>query len=116
MVLFAILIGNEVKTFAENLQDLPDASNVARVCLKHGRTQLTEIIENKPGASGSVKLYAYLAEKYGAIDTEAASEGLVLYAEHMDDARRQPGKHPNIDRLFRVQATGNTYSIWVEYV
>jgi len=38
----------------------------------------------------------------------AAAEGLAIYAEHTDDARLNPGKHPNIDRLFGVQASGNT--------
>jgi hypothetical protein len=25
--------------------------------------------------------------------------GLKLYAEHAEDARQHPGKHPNVDRL-----------------
>jgi hypothetical protein len=33
----------------------------------------------------------------------ASVEGLALYAEHTEDARIYPGKHPNIDRLLDVQ-------------
>jgi hypothetical protein len=29
-------------------------------------------------------------------------EGLTLFAEHTNDAEKNPGKHPNIDRLFKV--------------
>ncbi|MFN3397475.1 MAG: DUF2322 family protein [Sulfurimicrobium sp.] len=33
-----------------------------------------------------------------------------LYAEHTGDARRNPGKHPNIDRLFDIIHSGASYS------
>ena len=41
----------------------------------------------------------YLAQTYGAITPDAARKGLELFAEHADDARQFPGRHPNIDRL-----------------
>jgi len=63
-------------------------------------------IVNAPGTAGSFRVYAYLAEKYGGITPEAAAEGLAIFAEHTEDASLHPGKHPNIDRLFEVQATG----------
>ena len=34
----------------------------------------------------------------------AAARGLELFAEHTADARANPGKHPNIDLLFKVRA------------
>ena len=40
------------------------------------------------------------------IDARVAREGLELFAEHTQDARANPGKHPNIDRLFEL-ARGN---------
>lgn len=52
-----------------------------------------------PSITTSVKLY-------GAISAEAAKKGLELYAEHADDARAHPGKHPNIDRLLALMADG----------
>ncbi|MNL68949.1 hypothetical protein D3C87_1937510 [compost metagenome] len=57
-------------------------------------------IENKPGQTGSLVVYAALAALYGgSITPAAASLGLEWYAEHVADARAFPGKHPNIDRL-----------------
>jgi hypothetical protein len=35
---------------------------------------------------------------------DAAQEGLVIYAEHTEDAKLHKGKHPNIDRLLEVVA------------
>ena len=32
----------------------------------------------------------------------AARAGLEFYAEHTEDARANPGKHPNIDRLLEL--------------
>jgi hypothetical protein len=62
-----------------------------------------ETIENRPGSQGSLRIYQYLALKYGEINVAASVEGLALYAEHTEDARIYPGKHPNIDRLLDVQ-------------
>ncbi|QIL73737.1 DUF2322 family protein [Diaphorobacter sp. HDW4B] len=36
----------------------------------------------------------------------AASGGLELFAEHMEDAYLHPGNHPKIDHLFNVIAGG----------
>ncbi len=91
--------------FAENLAALPGADHLARIELHDGE-RLVAGIENRPGSAGSVKLYAWLAQQYGEINAEAAHEGLRLYAEHTEDARLHPGKHPNIDRLFAIADGG----------
>ena len=69
-------------------------------------------IENKPGQTGSLVVYAALAALYGgSITPAAASLGLDWYAEHTADALAFPGKHPNIDRL-RAWAQGtDTYRV-----
>lgn len=67
--------------------------------------QIVARIENKPGQSGSVRVYHALFQEFGAIDGLAAQKGLRLYAEHTQDAREFPGKHPNIDRLFQIIQT-----------
>ncbi|HEX5539657.1 MAG TPA: DUF2322 family protein [Methylophilaceae bacterium] len=36
---------------------------------------------------------------------------MALYAEHVEDAENHPGKHPNIDRLFDVIASGKPLSV-----
>ncbi len=96
--------------FAENLAALPATDQLSRVELI-GANGAIETIENKPGSAGSVRVYAYLAGKHGAIDAAAAAEGLALYAEHTADARANSGKHPNIDRLLRVVAGQDNYAV-----
>lgn len=89
--------------FQDNLATLPPADGLARIELD-GPGGVAGVIENRPGSQGSLRIYRYLALKYGAIDAAAAAEGLALYAEHTQDARAHPGKHPNIDRLLALQA------------
>jgi hypothetical protein len=51
-------------------------------------------------------VYNHLAQTYGSINLEAAKKGLEIFAEHTDDARTNPGKHPNIDRLIAIEQGG----------
>jgi hypothetical protein len=92
-------------SFADNLAALPAVDNLSRIELVDGDVVVASI-ENRPGSAGSVRLYAWLAQRFGRIDRDAAVEGLRLYAEHGEDARQYPGKHPNIDRLFAIAAEG----------
>jgi hypothetical protein len=92
-------------SFADTLKTLPDFGG-AELLLTDAGGNVLATIANAPGTAGSFRVYAYLAQKYGSINAAAAAEGLAIYAEHTDDARLNPGKHPNIDRLFGVQATG----------
>ena len=67
-------------------------------------------IENKPGQTGSLVVYAALAALYGGSITPAAARlGLEWYAEHTQDAQAHPGKHPNIDRLRAWAEGGESY-------
>lgn len=88
-------------TFADNLKQLPGVSHLAALELIDGDAVAARI-ENKPGQTGSLSVYNHLAQLYGAITPEAARKGLELYAEHSADARANPGKHPNIDRLLKL--------------
>jgi hypothetical protein len=94
--------------FADNLAALPAADHLAGVRL-HAPEGDETLIENKPGSAGSVRVYAHLANRHGEINAAAAEEGLALYAEHTEDARAHPGKHPNIDRLFHILTTGRAW-------
>lgn len=99
--------------FSENLAGLPEAQGRRlRLFDKQGRE--VAVIENAPGTAGSFRVYAYLAGKHGAINAGAAQEGLLIYAEHTGDARTNPGKHPNIDRLFGVREAGSELRAAVE--
>lgn len=92
--------------FADNLKQLPRISHLAAIQLLDADGTVAATIENKPGQAGSLSIYNHLGQIYGAITAEAAKKGLELYAEHTDDARQNPGKHPNIDRLLALGADG----------
>ena len=97
-------------SFAENLKKLPGISHLAAVNLLDKAETVVATIENKPGKAGSLAVYAALAAKHGSINTAAAEEGLAIFAEHTDDARANPGKHPNIDRLLDVLNSGQGFT------
>lgn len=96
--------------FAQRLAALPAVEDLAGLELSGPRGEV-ESIENRPGSAGSVRVYAYLAGRHGCIDAAAAAEGVEIYAEHTADARQNPGKHPNIDRLFEIITSKATYTV-----
>ena len=97
--------------FAETLKSLPGVSHLAAMNLVTVDGTLTATIENKTGQAGSLSIYNHLAQLYGAITPEAARKGLELYGEHSEDARLNPGKHPNIDRLFGLIERNETLRV-----
>lgn len=98
-------------SFAVNLKKLPGISHLAAINLLDAEGNLLVAIENKAGSQGSLAVYNHLAQTYGAITPEAARKGLELYAEHTEDARERPGKHPNIDRLIELVEQKKTLRI-----
>ena len=96
--------------FAENIKHLPGVSHLAALQLIEGDA-VVATIEHKSGQVGSLTVYNHLALTFGAITPQAANKGLELYAEHTEDARINPGKHPNIDRLIRLIDEGRTLRI-----
>lgn len=99
--------------FAENLAALPEAQG-KRLRLFDEQGAEKAVIENAPGTAGSFRVYACLAAEHGSINAEAARAGILIYAEHTEDARLNPGKHPNIDRLFEVLRTGVSLRVVLE--
>ncbi|NTV95145.1 MAG: DUF2322 family protein [Thiobacillus sp.] len=95
-------------SFAEVLAGLPEVGHLSGIELT-GPDGETARVENKPGSQGSLKVYAYLLERFGKLDRAAAEAGLIMYAEHTLDARANPGKHPNIDRLLAIVADGRAW-------
>src|SRR5512147_52995 len=98
--------------FADTLKTLPEFAG-ERLVLTDAAGAEVATIANGPGTAGSFRVYAHLAQQYGAINAEAAAEGLAIYAEHTEDASRHPGKHPNIDRLIAVLKTGEALNVRV---
>ena len=91
-------------TFKDNLQQMPGIDDVARIDLIDDTGATVATIENAPGKQGSLAVYHYLKQVFGALDAKAADHALQLFAEHTEDARNRPGAHPNIDRLFPIAA------------
>ena len=102
-----------MKAFAEILQDLPSIKHLAAMELMDG-DQLIARIENKPGQAGSLAVYYAVSQDSGVISRDEANRALELYAEHTEDAQLNPGKHPNIDRLFEIITAELSYSIQLE--
>lgn len=97
--------------FSDNLAQLPSMETVAAIELIDQTGTSVAKIENKPGQAGSLRVYGWLADTLGAITPEAAELGLKMYAEHTQDARTNPGKHPNIDRLLNIQTPEQTLQV-----
>lgn len=100
-----------MSVFATNLKSLPKVSHIESIALTDAEGNQVALIENKPGQAGSLSVYNHLAQMWGAINAEAAAKGLEIYAEHTEDARAHPGKHPNIDRLFDILKTGQALRV-----
>jgi hypothetical protein len=101
-----------MKRFTENLTTLPAVDHLARLDLYvDGSDTPSAVIENAPGKQGSLRIYYALAVEFGGIGPAAARKALELYAEHVDNARANPGKHPNIDRLLEIIESGRVYAV-----
>ncbi|MBJ6987404.1 DUF2322 family protein [Devosia sp. MC521] len=97
--------------FKENLGLLPAIDGVARIELVDGAGAVVATIENAPGKQGSLKVYQYLQQEFGALNVAAAEHGLLVFGEHTEDACNNPGAHPNIDRLIDVVSSGDALTI-----
>ena len=91
-------------TFKDNLQQLLPVDGVQRIDLVNGNGAVVANIENQPGKQGSLAVYQYLKQVFGTLDAKAAEHGLLVFAEHTEDARIRPGAHPNIDQLLAIAA------------
>lgn len=100
-------------SFKDNLQHLPAVDTVARIHLRDGKGAIVASIENEAGKQGSLAVYHYVQQQFGALDAAAADYALSLFAEHVPDARNRPGAHPNIDRLFAIADGGAPLTIEV---
>lgn len=91
-----------MQKFSDVMLKIDTAENVQEITLFDSNNEAAGSIPNMPGKSGSVRVYYHLYKQFGSISVEAATEGLSLFAEHTADAKENPGKHPNIDRLFNI--------------
>lgn len=90
-------------SFKKNLQSLPSTDDIQKLDLLNAVGEVVASIENQPGKQGSLAVYQLLLATFGQLNAAAATYGLLVFAEHTEDARNRPGVHPNIDRLFDIQ-------------
>jgi len=105
-----------MKQFGDVLLELDAVDSIVNIALFDSKGNEAAVIQNKPGSSGSVKVYYHLYKMFGSINVEAALEGLSLFSEHTADAKANPGKHPNIDRLLQIVEDDKPYSVKVTEV
>lgn len=98
-------------SFKENLALLPTIEGLSRIDLLDASGAVVAVIENQPGKQGSLAVYNYLSQAFDKLDAAAVAEGLKIFAEHTADAKARPGAHPNIDRLFAIEAGGEPLTI-----
>ncbi len=91
--------------------DLPDVSQIDRLELFDGDYTPVAVIENREGQRLSLQIYYKVALAFGGIGPKAANSALLRYGDHAEDARKNPGKHPNIDRLFEIIANDGHLSV-----
>ena len=97
--------------FKDILEILPTIDHLTGLDVLNGEAVIHHI-PAAPGKLGSLRLYNALAEKFnGKLDRTSAQKGLQLFAEHVEDARQFPGKHPNIDLLLHVIEQDLSYHI-----
>lgn len=94
-------------SFQDNLAAMPDVAHLSGLNVRNAQGETLHHIPAVQGKLGSLKLYNALAAEFGGkLDARAAERGLALFAEHVADAEANPGKHPNIDLLFKVNNEG----------
>ena len=88
--------------FKENLAQLTETEAIQSITI-YRKGELVRVIPNIPGKQGSVRVYAnILGFEDGNITSGDARRGLEIFDELVDESRRNPGKHPNIDTLLEV--------------
>jgi hypothetical protein len=99
------------QSFKQVLKVLPDIEHIDKINLYDQNDNLVVVIENMQGTQGSLKVYFYLYKNFKKINSAAAQKGLELFSEHTAEAKKNPGSHPNIDRLINVVKTNDTLRI-----
>lgn len=99
------------QTFSDYLSQLPSIDHIEHCDILDENNTIIASIPNQTGKQGSLKVYNGLLEQFGELNTEAATTALTWFAEHVQDAKDNPGKHPNIDRLFDVIEQNQTHQL-----
>lgn len=98
--------------FKDFLATFPNIDHLSGLNVLNENGEVIHHIPAIEGKLGSLKLYNALAENFaGQLNVESANQGIEWFAEHVEDAKQNPGKHPNIDLLLAVVAQNYSYKL-----
>ncbi|MCK3654813.1 hypothetical protein A4G19_03245 [Pasteurellaceae bacterium Macca] len=98
--------------FKDYLATFPAIDHLSGLNVKDEQGEVIHTILAVEGKLGSLKLYHALSTQFQQqLNAESATQGLTWFAEHLDDAKQNVGKHPNIDLLLKVVAENRHYHL-----
>lgn len=102
-------------SFKKNIESLKHDSALKKILLYKNSTKIGEI-RNVEGEKNSLKIYSHILEfENGTIDVNGAEKALNLFSEYVEESKKTPGKHPNIDRLIEIIKTKVPIQAVIEY-
>src|SRR5690606_41427266 len=78
-----ILLLLDMQKFNDILPVLPSVDHLQAMELRNTDGSIAALIENKPGSSGSLKVYHHLWKKWGCIDADADRKSTRLNSSHV---------------------------------
>ncbi|MBF0278988.1 MAG: DUF2322 family protein [SAR324 cluster bacterium] len=88
--------------FQENLKNLDPVDKLVLARVYDEQGQLVSVIPNLPGKQGSLKVINHVVSENGEFSEEQARGAIQLFGEHVEDAKQNPGKHPNLDLIMSL--------------
>ncbi|AUI66916.1 MULTISPECIES: DUF2322 family protein [Glaesserella] len=89
--------------FKDYLATFPSIDHLSGLDVLNVQGEVVHHIPAVEGKLGSLKLYYALATLFNQqLNAVSAEQGITWFAEHVDDAKQNVGKHPNIDLLLNV--------------
>ncbi len=99
-------------SFQENLAQMPSIDHLSGLDVCDAAGNVVHHIPAAEGKLGSLKVYNALAAEFnGELNRYSAEQGLAWFDEIVSDAQKNPGKHPNIDLLLKVQDEDLYYTL-----
>lgn len=89
--------------FKDYLATFPTIDHLSGLDILNEKGEIFHHIPAIEGKLGSLKLYYALSKKFNQqLDATSASQGIIWFAEHVEDAKENIGHHPNIDLLLDI--------------
>lgn len=96
-----------MSVFAENLKTMNPIHSLVLIRLFDEEDHLLSVIPNLPGTQGVLQVFNHIASENGTLTFEQVKAGLPLFGEHLNDAQKNTGKHPNLDILLNLNSSKN---------